>query len=239
MALSLSCIIIPFYIFFVFSNLYCSCPAVPVLLSCGTAKIDVRFPFYTYTTDRECRGHHLVFCNGSTPVIQFHGHEHRYVLETIDYAYNFTIIQDQEFGKGLQIPDCNIKYDFYPPIHLSENLFLPRSVSPNQSFFDCKMSGYNSSADIFHEFYNRSLCKDYKLQFSNKLEDEGPHHKTYWDGPAGLFKWLLSFGDDGDDLSLISASYLHRREGLWESFKHDTERDPTCLCNNKCRSRFL
>ncbi|XP_010916449.1 LEAF RUST 10 DISEASE-RESISTANCEUS RECEPTOR-LIKE PROTEIN KINASE-like 1.1 isoform X5 [Elaeis guineensis] len=236
MALSFSCLIVPFFIFFVFPNLSCSCPAAPVFPSCGNGSIEVRFPFYTNTTKPECRGHHMVFCDGSTPLIRFHGYERWYVLKTIDYTLRFTIVQDQEFGNYLQIPDCNVDYKFDPPIPLSENLFLPQSVSPNQSFFNCELSGYNSSADIFHEIYNRSLCKDYQLQFSDKLEDEGPDQKDCWDSPSPSFAWTLLFGEDGDDLSLVHAFYSHQQNWTRRCFEHGTRRDSICLCNNRCEN---
>ncbi|XP_019705059.1 LEAF RUST 10 DISEASE-RESISTANCEUS RECEPTOR-LIKE PROTEIN KINASE-like 2.3 isoform X1 [Elaeis guineensis] len=236
MAATFYSLVSPFFIFFVFPNLSCSCPPAAVFPSCGNGSIEVRFPFYTNTTNPECRGHHMVFCDGSTPLIQFHGYERWYVLKTIDYTLRFTIVQDQEFGNGLRIPDCNLRYEFDPPIPLSENLFLPQFVSPNQSFFNCELSGYNSSADIFDEIYNRSLCKDYQLQFSDKLEDEGPDQAECWTSPNPLFEWQLSFGEDGDDLSLTYASYSHQRDGNLACFKHDTGTDSTCLCNNECET---
>ncbi|XP_038984722.1 LEAF RUST 10 DISEASE-RESISTANCE LOCUS RECEPTOR-LIKE PROTEIN KINASE-like 1.1 isoform X5 [Phoenix dactylifera] len=237
MALSFSCLIIPF-IFLVFPNLSCSSPSNPKSLPCGSpSSVGIRSPFCTNTTTSECVGHHKVSCNGSTPIIQFHGHEHWYVLEIIDYAQNFTIIQDQEFGNGLQIPDCNLRYDFDPPVHLSENLFLPQSVGQNQSFFNCNLSDYNCSTDIFHEIYNRSLCTEYQLHFSNRLEDEGPHHAACWASPSPLFKWKLSFGEDRDNLSLSSAIYSHLQGEKWGCFKHDTGGDSTCLCNNECQKK--
>ncbi|XP_038984724.1 LEAF RUST 10 DISEASE-RESISTANCE LOCUS RECEPTOR-LIKE PROTEIN KINASE-like 2.1 [Phoenix dactylifera] len=236
MALSFSCLIIPF-IFLVFPNLSCSSPSNPKSLPCGSpSSVGIRSPFCTNTTTSECGGHHKVSCNGSTPIIQFHGHEHWYVLEIIDYAQNFTIIQDQEFGNGLQIPDCNLRYDFDPPVHLSENLFLPQSVGQNQSFFNCNLSDYNCSTDIFHEIYNRSLCTEYQLYFSNRLEDEEPHHAACWASPSPLFKWKLSFGEDRDNLSLSSAIYSHQQDMSSGCFKHDIGGDSTCLCNNECQS---
>ncbi|KAG1334749.1 putative LEAF RUST 10 DISEASE-RESISTANCE LOCUS RECEPTOR-LIKE PROTEIN KINASE-like 1.1 [Cocos nucifera] len=138
-----SCPRVPFFIFFVFPNLSCSCPE---FLSCGNASFGVWFPFYTNTTKPECKGHHMVFCDGSTPVVRFYGLKRWYVLLAIDHAPGFTRIQDQEFGNGLRIPDCNLKYEFDPPIPLSEKLFLPQSVGQNQSFFNCKLSEGKSKA---------------------------------------------------------------------------------------------
>ncbi|XP_073117557.1 LEAF RUST 10 DISEASE-RESISTANCEUS RECEPTOR-LIKE PROTEIN KINASE-like 2.7 isoform X2 [Elaeis guineensis] len=244
MALPFSCLIVPCFIFCFFPNLSCACPSNN--LTCGGASIEIWPPFHTNTTPidtdttSECRGYHMISCNHSTPIVQFNGYGPSYIVKNIDYAHRSIIIQDQEFSKYVQISDCTFLYKFHPPIPLFETSFLPQSVSPSQSLFNCRPNdGYDICTDIFHELYDRNICRGYDLYFSNKSEDEGSGHNKCWAGPSPSFGWTLLFTDDGD-LYLQFAAYYSDPSQIdldwhlgWGCFKHNNTGDSTFLCNDQ------
>nr|XP_019707292.1 uncharacterized protein LOC109506089 [Elaeis guineensis] len=241
-----SCLIVPFFIFFVFPNLSCAFPPNNIL-PCGDACIEIRPPFYTVDdAPPECGWCHMISCNHSTLIVQFNGFWPSYIVKNIDYAHRSIIIQDQEFGKYVQTPDCTFLYKFDPPINLSETSFLPPSVSPNQSLFNCRPNnGYDICTNIFHELYDRNICRGYDLYFSSNYEDEGFGHNKCWAGPRPSFGWTLLFTDDVD-LYLQFAGYYSYPSQIdsdwhldWGCFKHNTAGDSKVLCNNQCHGRSL
>ena len=244
MALFFSCLIVPFFIFFVLPNLYSPCPSNN--LACGGVSIPIWPPFYTDATPPECTGHHIISCENSTTIVQFYGQGPWYIVKKIDYIHWSITIQDQEFINYLQIPDCIFLYKFDPPLPPFEPSFLPpQSVRPNQTLFNCRPNDYDICTDIFHELYHRNICGRYDLYFSSKSEDEEFGLNKCWPGPNPSFGWTLLFADNGD-LSLQFAGYCSYPSRFdldwhldWGCFKHNTTGDSTFLCNDRCQGRFL
>ncbi|KAG0493006.1 hypothetical protein HPP92_006089 [Vanilla planifolia] len=212
-------------------------------ITCGSITLDIEFPFFTNSSDKECHGLHSIQCVDLVPAVRFYGVNYVYPVRNISYREKTITIHDLKLSSYFRGSNCDFVYDFKNPIQGFNFTSLSVSLLSSQNFFDCQ-EDYDFSDDIFLVKYNLSLCQNYNLHYFKEygaqsyrsLPSACSAAKDMW------FHWKLSFGwgRDGGGTSLLAVGFSPRWDGLGCftcSIASNECREDHCNCSTSCHGK--